>query len=200
MAAEDILIGPVTVYRAPVGETIPDETTVAYGAAWGGNWEDMGYTAEDTPLSWNLEVERVEVGAQQTTLTVKVAKTREKLALETTLLEFTGDNVAVAMGGTLTETVAGVGQVGLSEVKGGGGFDVDLYAWGFEGRYVDAQGSELPVRLFVHKGFGGVAGALEFGKEAATGIPFRIDAVEDRSQTAGERLYHIQIVTAPATS
>ena len=36
MAVGDIIISPATVWYAPVATALPDGTSVAYGAAWGG--------------------------------------------------------------------------------------------------------------------------------------------------------------------
>lgn len=199
MAVEDILVGPVSIWQAPVGEAPPDESSVAYGADWGGNWENLGYTAEDTPLSWNRELERHEVGAQQTTTILKRSNVKETLTLETTLIELTGDNLALALDATNTDTPAGSGQVGYSEVKGGGKFVPSVHTFGFEGYRVQADGAKLPVRLFVWRANITVGGALEFGKATTTGTAIRLEALGDMSKPAGEELFSIQIVTAPAT-
>jgi len=51
------------LYNAPVGEANPDETTVAYGAAWGGNWVRVGYTK--APLTMAYESEEADVAVSQ---------------------------------------------------------------------------------------------------------------------------------------
>lgn len=200
MAVEDILIGPVTAYYAPVGETLPDETSVAYGGSWGGNWVSLGYTKEDTPLSWNLEKSGKMVGAQQTILKLKQVWTEETLAVETTLIESTADNMELAMEGTVTDTAAGAGQKGFSKLEGGGQYLPDTYCFGFEGMRVMSDGTQQPVRLFVWKGVMMVGGALEFGKDDETGIPIHIDALADTSKSANKQLFYIEIVTAAATA
>ncbi len=198
MAVEDILIGPITAYYAPVGETIPDETSVAYGGAWGGNWTSLGYTKEDTPLSWNHEKNSKMVGAQQTILKLKAVHTEETLVVETTLIEMTADNLELAAEGTVTDVVAAVGQKGYSKLEGGGQYIPDMYAFGFEGMRVMSDGTKQPVRLFVWKGFMTVGGALEFGKDDETGIPIHIDGLADTSKAANKQLYYVEIVTAAA--
>lgn len=200
MAVEDILIGPVAGYYAPVGETLPDETTVAYGGTWGGNWVSLGYTKEDTPLSWNHEKNTKMVGAQQTILKLKAVHTEETLAVETTLIETTADNLELAMEGTVTDTPAGGAQKAYSKLEGGGQYLPDTYAFGFEGMRVMSDGTQQPVRLFVWKGVMTVGGTLEFGKDDETGIPVHIDALADTSKSANKQLFYIEIVTAGVTA
>jgi hypothetical protein len=200
MAVEDILIGPVTAYYAPVATALPDETSVAFGAAWGGAWASLGYTKEDTPLSWNLEKNTKMVGAQQTILKLKAVHTEETLALETTLIELTPANLGLVIGGTVSNTVASAGQKGYSKVEGGGLYLPTLYAIGFEGMRVMSDGTQQPVRFFVWKGVLTIGGALEFGKDDETGMAIHVDALADTSKAANKQLYYIEIVTAAATS
>ncbi len=42
MAEADILLSGAKVWYAPVGEALPDETTIAWDAAWDGNWVAAG--------------------------------------------------------------------------------------------------------------------------------------------------------------
>jgi hypothetical protein len=199
MSVEDILIGPARLFHAPAGEAHPDPNTVAYGADWGGLWVYVGMTEEDTPVSWNREIERAEVYGQQVNVKLKELNTKEKLALETTLMELTGDNLALALDTTASYTPAGVGQVGLTEIKGGGKLVPTVRQYAFEGPYILDSGAILPVRFFLHRGTIVVGGALEFGKSKPTGLALRVDALGDLSQADDELLFHIQIVTAEAT-
>src|SRR5512139_3997978 len=102
MAVADILITPATIYRAPVGTALPDESTVAYGAAWGGAWINVGYTLE--PLSMSFEPEIFKLFVQQLTNPVKTSKTTEAVTFETVLAEWTGSNIALALDGSNTDT------------------------------------------------------------------------------------------------
>ena len=38
----DLIVGPARVFYAPVGEALPDESSIGYGDAWGGNWTEVG--------------------------------------------------------------------------------------------------------------------------------------------------------------
>jgi hypothetical protein len=192
-----ILMGPVKVYQAPVGETLPDENAIAYGVAWGGNWVAFGYTK--APLSANYEFDELEVKIQEALGVVKRRKTSEGLTLETVLAEITADNLALATHGVVTDTPAAGAQVQKETLDLGGIAVLSEYAWGFEGEYRKDDGTQFPVRLFVYKGTARINGALEFSKEDFPGVPIQVKALEDLSQTAGSRLFKFQKVLAPHT-
>lgn len=198
MAVADIFLGPVKIWRAPTGEAKPDETTIAFGEAWGGNWAVLGYTK--TPTSMNYETEEFDVMIQESLAPVKRRKTQENLTIEATLAELTAANLEVAVGGTVVTTAAGAGQRGYTELEVGDQPVLEEYAWGLEGEYVDAAGASFPVRFFVHKGTAKLGGALEFGKEDYPGLTIQVKALTDLTQTAGERLFVMQKVTAELVS
>lgn len=193
----NILAGGAVVWYAPEGESPPDENSVGYGADWGGNWERVGYTK--TPLTCAYEFDELDVMVMEHLAPVKRVKTAENLTLETTLAEIEADYLGLATSGTVTDTAPDVGQVGKEELNVGGEIDLDVYAWGFEGRYVDANGNEFPVRVFIWRGTAKLNGALEFGKEDYPGIPLQIKALADASKSKGEELFKFQRVTAAAT-
>lgn len=198
MAVTDILVTPATIYYAPVGEALPDETSVGYGDAWGGNWVDLGYTLE--PVSLSYETETFELEVEQITLPVRRVRTKETVMIETSLAEMTATNLALVVDGTATTTAAGVGQVGFDEILAGGSVDLSEYAWGFEGFRVTAANVRLPVRVFLYRGQAVLNGQLTFAKGAGVGIPIQIKALPDTTQTAGEQILVIHNVTAVATT
>lgn len=197
MAVADILLSPATVYYAPLGEALPDDS-VAYGTAWGGNWENLGYT--NAPLSMSYSNEKYKVMVEQLTAHVKSRIISEELTFETTLVEMTGDNLALALNGTAADTPAGAGQVGKTVVKMGGDTEEQLYTFGFEAEYVDADGDSFPVRLQVYRASAIMGGNLEFSKSKESGLPLRIEAQADTTKAVGEQLMIIEKVTADATS
>lgn len=198
MAVTDILVTPATIYYAPVGETLPDETSVAYGEAWGGNWVNLGYTLD--PVAWSVEKTTFELEVEQLSTAVRSVTQTETSMIETNLAEFTGSNIALATGGTVTTTAAGVGQVGFDEITGGGSVDLSEYAWGFEGFRITSGNVRLPVRLFFYRGIAVVNGQLTFAKSAGVGIPLQVKALADTTKDPGEQLWVIHNVTAVATT
>lgn len=194
----DIIVTPATIFTAPVGEAVPDET-VAYGAAWGGNWTKVGYTNAPLTLGYSFEV--VEKEIEQSLARVGAVKSKEELVLNTSLAEFTADVLALMAGaGTKATTAAGASQHGFETLDLGGEFALDALAWGFEGYYYDQDGVEQPVRVFIHIGLADAGGEMEFGKAAQTGVPLSIKAAADMSQSQGSRLFQMLRVTEEPTS
>lgn len=197
MSTADILITPVRVFHAPVGEAIPDESTVLYGGTWGGNWTEIAMTA--APLTLNRDVTTFEAMIEQSTLPVKRSVSEEKVNFETILAEFTAANLALVMEGTASSTAAGAGQRAFEELVAGGEVELTEKAWGFEGKYINSAGADFPVRVFIWRATSVLSGAITFGKGEQTGIPLRVDALGDLTQTIGEQLFKVQKVTAVAT-
>ena len=195
-----IIAGPGRFFTAPVGEAKPDETTVAVGDAWGGNWEEMGATLDPITAKYEYDTEDWEV--EQSLAAVERRKTSQKFALETTLAEFTADNLKLSFGGAVTKVAAGASQRGYEDLDLGDVETLEKLQWGFEGVYTDSSGNQFPVRIFVHKATSEVGGDLQFSKsDGPVGITLRISALTDFDQaTEGERLAKIQRVTAEATS
>ena len=198
MAVTDILISPAVLWYAPVGEALPDETTVEYGDAWGGNWLSVGYTLQPLSINYNQDIFELEV--EQVSTPVKRTITKESVAFETVLAEFTGANLELIFGGTLTTTAAGASQRGYQQLESGGRVDIDEYAWGFEGLYKDSSNNQFPVRVFIYRGAATLNGQLTFAKAAGVGIPISIAAQADTSKAVGKQLMVIHKVTAEATS
>lgn len=197
MGYADIIVGPARVFYAPTGEANPDETNIAYGAAWGGNWSEVGFTK--TPLSMSRDVSVFEVFIEQSTLPINRAPTEETVTFETTLAELTADNLQLGMEGNVTTTAAGASQVGYEELAAGGKTSLTIRKWGVEGLYVDTSGNQFPIRIFIHRATATMNGQLAFGKADSAGIPLQIAALADTSQASDEQLFIFQKVTAPST-
>ena len=200
MAIADILISPVNVYYAPVGEANPDETSIDFDEAWGGNWTNLGFTT--APLTMAYDSELFELEVEQITNPIKGQRTKETMEFETTLGELTAANLKLTLGSTSTiaTTAAGAGQKGYQEFGFGGEVNLPLYKFGFEGFTLDSNNNKLPLRIFVHTASFTMGGNLEFSKKAAAGIPIKIRAWPDTAQAAGQLLAIFQKVTAVATS
>lgn len=196
----NIITGGAWLYYAPVGEALPDETSVDLGDAWGGNWARVGFTK--APLTAAYEVEEMDVEVEEFIGPLKRIKTKEGFMLETTLAELTSEYLALIFSSTASTTAAGASQRGFDEVSVGGEVFTDEYVWGAEGAYIDAAGTKFPVRLFIWKATAVMNGSLTFSKRNGEypGIPIQIKALVDPSQAEGENLFKFQRVTAEATS
>jgi hypothetical protein len=200
MADQDVLIGPGKLYRAPTGTANPDETTVAYGAAWGGSWTDMGDFPEGNPITIGMAETVAKVYGQQTTAPKKQSRTRRELIVKGALLELSAANVAIAVDGAVSTTAAGAAQKGYSEVAIGVQADITEYKWGVEALRVDSAGSNQPIRWFFNRGSMKLSGDLAHDKTKESMIPFEISIFEDTTAAAGEELGVYQVVTAAATT
>ena len=197
MAISDIMISPARLLSAPLGTTLPADS-LALEAAWPAGWLDVGYTA--APLSVEYTYEKTKKEIQESISLVGAKKSAESLKLETTLAEFTLDNIAHAWGGVVTETPAGAGQVGKEEISGGDNTSIDQRMYGFEGSWEDDEGTLWPIRFIIFKGGVEVGGKLEFGKAVQTGIPLKIEAYADMTKSRGARLFKIVRILEEALS
>lgn len=198
MAVADILVGPVKCYYAPVGEALPARDTVAYGAAWAGNWVAFGYTKE-APITLNYEPTFGEVKINEALAAVKHYMSAEAVTLETVLAELTADNLSLLLGKAETVVAAGVATVGYEAIAAGGPITLAVKQWGFEGLYTSTAGVAFPVRVYIYRGVARLNGALEFSKEDYPGISLQILGEEDMGKTAGVRTIYFERITAAVT-
>ena len=180
-----------------VGQAVPDETSVAPGAAWGGTWARLGATKE--PLSCLYEDERSEVNVEEYLSPVHRFRISEKLSLETVLAELEADYMALMTGGTVSPTAAGGAQKAFDNLPVGNIAELDAYAFGFEGIHENVDGVELTLRIFIYRANAKLNGPLTFSKKEDdyTGVPILIEALSD-SATPG-RLFVFEKVTGPTT-
>ena len=201
MADQDILIGPGKLYRAPLDEANPDESTVAYNAAWGGGWVNMGDLIEGSPISLALAEEFTKVYTEQSTSAKNAVRTRREPMIKGTLAEHSIANWEVLLDATAEPTAAaGGGQKGFTDIPFSDQPEVSFYKWGIEAFRKDANDNVQPVRWFLHKGYIRLAGDTQYAKQNPTGIPFETSVLGDGPQAATERLGILQIVTANATA
>lgn len=201
MADQDILIGPGKLYRAPLATANPDESTVAFGDAWGGSWVNMGDLLEGSPVTLSMPEEFTKVYTEQSTSAKNAVRTKREPMIKATLAEHSVENMAIVLQGTAETTpAAGGGQKGFSEIPFGDQAEVDFYKWGIEAFRKDASDNIHPVRWFLHKGYIRLAGDTAYAKKNPTGVPIEITVLGDGSQPAGEELGILQIVTAQATA
>lgn len=199
MADIDILIGPGRLYYAPLATANPDETTVAFGAAWS-SWTSVGDFLEGSGVTLSMEEEHTKVYTELSTAPVAAVRTKREPMIKLTLAEHSGANLALVLDGTKTDTAAGAAQKAFSSIPFGTNSTIDFYKWGIEGFRYDSAGTAQPVRYFFHKGFLRLAGDVNFSKSDPTGIPVEITILADRTQSAGSELGELVIVTAPASS
>lgn len=189
----DILAAPARILYAPVGEAHPSETTIQYGAAWGGNWKDLGETL--TPISLGFNNETFDIEVEGSTLPIKRLRTKEEALIETTLAEASADALGLSFGSTVTISPPSATKRGYQELFAGGDVTVKEWAFGIESLYVGANNVKFPIRMFIWRATAVINGKLEFSKKAATGIPLKIQTLGDLSKPVGQQLMKLVKVT-----
>lgn len=192
----DIVMTSAKVFVGTLAATLPADT-VAVDGAWPAGWTAIGFTK--TPLKATYDYDIGDVMIEQDLAAVDRRKVKESLTLETVLAEFSADNLNYSWDGTVTPTAAGVGQPGKEEISIGGVATLTKRQWGFEGSYIDEDGTNFPIRVFVWKATASAGAAMEMGKADYMGIPLKVSALADRTKSAGARLFKVQKILEPAT-
>lgn len=194
----NILKSGAVLWYAPEGETLPDETSIDYNEAWGGNWARLGFTKEPLVLAYEDETHEVEV--EEFLMPVNEWKIGEKARMETMLAELTADYLQLGIDGTVTETAAGVGQKAFEQLIAGNSAQKTVYTIGFEGVRYSSAGVALPIRIGFYRCTIRLNGELEFSKRSDdyTGVPVQIKAMADTANSG--RAIWFQRVTGPSSS
>ena len=146
--AQLVKAGAVLWY-APVGEPLPDVHTVEVGDDWGGNWRRVGYTSE--PLRFLYTDEQLDIVVEEELAPINRFRIREGVEVRTTLAEFTGHSVGLAVDAPVTQHASGPAQKAFEEAALGGSVLLRKYTWGFETFWVDESGTRRAVRMFVYR-------------------------------------------------
>ena len=190
MAVSDIMAAPARLFRAAVGASIPDPNTVPFGGDWGVGWTEIGDSL--TPITLMRDIEFYDIEVEQSIVSLGRRATKEKVVLETTLAESNAATLGMAFASTATSVSAGASQKGYTEINTGGSTAVAEWQFGIEGLIVDKFGESTPFRVFIHEATATLGGNLEFSKKGATGVPLRIESIDDPSKAAGAKLIKIQ--------
>lgn len=198
-SSDDVLVGAANLLYAPTGTTKPSDSTVAANdfASWPSGWIHLGYTDSGPNFTYGYDVFAVK--AQQSTADLKRKKTSETLTVSAGLLQFEAAHIALATGGTVTHTAAGVGQKEVDRIVGGGEVTLDEYMFALESTREDDSGNLQPVRMFLPRGTITQNGETTFARDGATILPVQIAALLDDSLPVGSQLYDLRIVLNPGS-
>jgi len=147
MESYELLTGVGRIYVASVGTAFPVLTAVPSGS-----WRDMGETSGGVTVNYGQTLKEIEV--DQETGPVKAVRTKEDLEIETKLAIGTLENLADALGVTVTDTPPGSGTIGTREISQYAGSVVNEFAFLFRGSspYGDYPAQyELPRGYFTGK-------------------------------------------------
>lgn len=198
-SSDDVLVGEANLLYAPKGTTKPSDTTVGWNdyANWPSGWVHLGYTESGPSFNYTYEV--FGVRAQQSGAELKRRKVTETLVVTANLLQFQASHMALATGGEVTHTDAGVGQKEVDRVVGGGESVLDEYMFAWESYRVDDDGNLQPVRMFLPRGTIRANGETTFARNGAAMLPVQVEALLDDTLPVGEQLYDMRFILADAT-
>lgn len=194
----NILKSGAICWIAPAGEALPSADSIAAGAAWGGNWERMGFTK--APVAVKYEDEEHDIEVEEYLAPVDRYKIGEAIMVETVLAELIGDHLQYGVDGTVSAVSASSTLVGKDVLAAGNDALKTKYVVGFEATHVLSGGTTQPIRFFIHRATIRLNGDLTFSKRNGdyTGVPLQIKGLADSTQSG--RLFKLERVTAPKTA
>jgi len=169
MIAQEILTGVGRLYIAAVGTAFP-----AVNEAPGASWRDVGETVDGVTVTLDQTIN--EFTTDQRTGPVKATRSEESLTIETKLAQGTLENLADALGNTVTDTPPGAGTIGTRKLALTRGFAVAEYALLFRG---SSPYGDWNAQYEVPRGYFGGSQAMEHTKDGQTAIPVEFHALED---------------------
>ncbi len=193
----NIIIGPGRMYRHTTPNTdLPDESTVEYGADWGGGWERVGLLMRGSGVQMRHSVTMHESKAEEYIMGLKRTPTERQIAFAFTVMEYTPAHLKLVFpDSTLVETAAAAGQKAFADLKIGAGQDNPPYCVGMEAFRQDATGKKQPIRWRVYEASIEPDGETPFAQGGESVIPIVCYALyEDASGHVAQMHY----VTADA--
>jgi hypothetical protein len=157
------------IYIAPVGTAFP-----ALTATPASPWRDLGDTQDGVDFNSDDKVELVRT--DQRTGPVKATRSDETVVVKTKLAEATLENLADALGVTLTDTAPGSGTIGTREIPLHRGSTVGEFAFLFRG---DSPYGAFPAQYELPRAFCDEVGALKYDKGKNVPIPMTFKCLED---------------------
>lgn len=189
MDAYALLTNVGRLYIAPVGTAFPDLTETPASP-----WRDLGDTQDGLDLNSDDKVELVRT--DQRTGPVKATRVDETVVVKTKLAEATLENLADALGATVTDTVAGVGTIGTREVQLHRGATVQEFAFLFR---ADSPYGPYPGQYELPRAYCDEVGAIKYDKGKNVAIPVTFKCLEDLgAATEGERYGRLIVQDAAA--
>jgi len=179
MDAYSIMTG---VGRLYLGDALADPPALG-SAPDSGDWRNVGDTQDgvDVDPSQKVELTRTD----QRTGPVKAVRSEETLKIKTKLAEMTLENLADALGNSVTDVAAGVGTIGTRKVFLHRGANVAEYALLFEGYspYLNGPAYYYVPRVYID------LDAIKHDKSKNAAIPVTFEALENLSASSEEERF-----------
>lgn len=196
-AEANIITGPLDVWIAPTGESLPEINDIdALGKITpGGNWTQVGFTVhdEDFVFTYTPEVQKVRVNELNSP--IKGFLIGEEGSIEFMAAEKDLAVIPEAIGPAVKTTVAAGADQSAQDIVKIGGQSLPVKALLLQG--LSPEGGYRIIH--VHKAIAVATVAFKHGKQHS-GIPVKYDFLGDSTQTAGEELCVWYDQTAVATS
>lgn len=178
MDAFSIMTGVGTLYIADALTAPP-----TLGSSPSGSWRALGDTQDgvDVDPSQKVELTRTD----QRTGPVKAVRSEESLKVKTKLVEATLENLADAMGNSVTDTAPGVGTIGTRKVNLYRGASVTEYAFLFEGYSPYLNG---PAYYYIPRGYFDLD-AIKHDKAKNAPLAVTFEALENLSASTAEERF-----------
>lgn len=178
MDAYSLMTGVGNLYLAEALTAPP-----SLGSAPGGSWRALGETQDGVEIDPSQKIEVVRV--DQRTGPVKAVRAEEDLKLKTKLALLTAENLADALGNSVTDTAPGSGTIGTRKLFLYRDATVAEFALLFEGDspYLDGPGYYYIPRVYIE------VDAIKFDKAKNAPIPLTFMALEDLSASSAEERF-----------
>jgi hypothetical protein len=187
----DLLVGVGTLYVAAAGTAAPATVETAPGVSW----TDVGETDDGVKITKTQNIEMF--GSDQRTGKVKAVRTEEGLTIEVSLQKATLENLANALGATVTTVAAGTGTIGTKSMGLYAGAAVTEFALLFRG---NSPYGNWAGQFYVPRGVFIDDIEMEYKKDDKVLIPVKFEALENLSAgTEAERFGLYTVKSALAT-
>lgn len=191
---EKIYLTDARVFVAPVGTALP-AVTQAYGAAWSG-WTFFGPAAGACEIA--LEGEEIELSNNRDGVIDERPGPEESATIEYETNEFDPNIMAIISRGTVVNTAAASGVPGYRTLTAGGSASLPVWAVGIEGKHLLDNGAAYPTRWLFYRGRVRRSTTISYDATEQTNVPITIKAFKDTDRAAGDQLYRVIEITAPA--
>jgi hypothetical protein len=166
-STDNLLEGASRILVGDANSDVLPADAVAFGASWGGNWRDLGYTTEDG-VTLNLNQAVTPVNSAQSRTPIHYMRGSADDSVSCTLMEATLENIKLATGRGTISSGATYELLTLSEQSG-----VDFVAIGFEG-VAPPNTSDFPRRVYLPRAMSNaqITYNLRFGAMVGIGVTF----------------------------
>lgn len=194
----EIIVAPLSVYAAPVGEAFPD-----VDEAPAGNWTLLGTNGTENMEGGGLTVAHNQTVDYHrpygTTAPVKATRSSEDVLFTFTLWDLLAAEYSrILNDNAVAATAAGSGTPGFDQVNLYRGLNVSRKAWLFRGADASPEGTGWNLQFELPIGVLNSSPSVAFAKNAPAGLLFEVMGIFDGSQSAGEELGRLIVQTAAA--